>query len=75
MIQQTETRFRINDWKNYSYFFFFFFQSPKHTIVNQLHMYDGIGYKQDKEQTREKERKIKNKSDRFLSDFTVLVCV
>lgn len=57
MIQQTETRFRINDWKNYSYFFFFFFQSPKHTIVNQLHMYDGIGYKQDKEQTREKERK------------------
>lgn len=55
--------------------FFFFFQSPKHTIVNQLHMYDGIGYKQDKEQTREKERKIKNKSDRFHSDFTVLVFV
>lgn len=73
MIQQTETRFRINDWKNYS--FFFFFQSPKHTIVNRLHMYDGVGYKQDKEQTQEKERKIKNKSDSFHSDFTVLVFV
>lgn len=47
MIQQTESRFRINDWKNYSDFFFFF-QSPKHTIVNQLHMYNGVGYKQDK---------------------------
>lgn len=68
MIQQTETRFRINDWKNYSDFFFFFFlfQSPKHTIVNQLHMYDGVGHEQDKEQTLEEE------SDRFHSDFTVL---
>lgn len=44
--------------KNYSYFVFFF-QSPKHTIVNQLHMYNGIGYKQDREQTQEKVRKIK----------------
>lgn len=56
MIQQTETRFRINDWKKKSFIFFFFFQSPKHTIVNQLHMYDGVRYKQDNEQTQEKER-------------------
>lgn len=56
MIQQTETRFRINDWKKKVSFFFFFFQSPKHTIVNQLHMYDGVRYKQDNEQTQEKER-------------------
>lgn len=76
MIQQTETRFRINDWKkNYSYFVFFF-QSPKHTIVNQLHMYNGIGYKQDREQTREKVRKIKKeKWQKSISDFTVLVFV
>lgn len=74
MIQQTETRFRINDWKNYS-FFFLLLSIPEAHNVNQLHMYDGVGYKQDREQTQEKERKIKNKSDRFLSDFTVCVFV
>lgn len=54
MIQQTETRFRINDWKNYSYIFSSF--NPQSTQSHiQLHVYDGVRYKQDEEQTQEKE--------------------
>lgn len=63
--------------KNNSYFVFLL-SILKHTIVNQLHMYDVIRYKQDKEQTQENTRggkKIKKKGDTVHSDFTVLVFV
>lgn len=58
MIQQIETRFRINDWKKK---IFFPLLSVPEAHNNQLHMYDGKGHKQDKEQTQNKEKKSKIK--------------
>lgn len=60
--------------KNYSYFIFFF-QSPKHTIVNQLHMYNGIGYKQDRGQTQEKVRKIKKSDKSPFGFYSSCICL
>lgn len=78
MIQQTETRFRINDWKKKN---MILLDSPPfihkaHKIVNQFHMYAGGGYTNRTKDMREKLRvKIKNRKVKIPFDITVFAFV
>lgn len=71
MIQQTETRFRFNEKK--------FFHSQKDRIINQLHLYNGTGYKRDKDRHESKREKSKGTVTRAnldfkLQEFCLILC-
>lgn len=67
----TTERFRFNEKK--------FFHSQKDTIVNQLHMYNGKRYKQDKNRHKRKIEKSKRTVTRvhfrfYTSDICLILC-